>query len=76
VRLLNINGKDYTMKQASELPNAASYAAIVKRCSTWKGVSDHDIVFLPMVSKSGAGRRGSDRTPFNNGKFKSGGMGL
>jgi hypothetical protein len=29
-----------------------------------------------MVSKSGAGRRGSDRTPFNNGKFKSGGMGL
>ena len=67
LRKLKIDGQELTPRQASELPRSATYAAICKRISTRPELSDHEIVFMPMMSKSGAGRRGARNTPFNNG---------
>lgn len=76
LRTLNISGQELTPRQASELPKAVTYAAICKRMRSRPELSDNEIVFLPMMSKSACGKRGRSNTPFNNGKFRTGGMKL
>lgn len=67
LRKLIINGTELTPRQASELPRAASYAAITKRMRMRNDLSDNDIVYMPMATKSQAGKRGSRNSPFNSG---------
>jgi len=64
---LIIDGKELSPRQASELPNSASYQAIIKRISARPELSDSEIVFLPMQTKSQAGRKGARNTSFNSG---------
>ena len=67
VHRLTINGQELSPRQASELPNSASYQCIIKRISNRKELSDEEIVFLPMQTKAQAGRKGAKNTPFNSG---------
>jgi len=70
LRKLTINGEGITPKQASELPNSASYPAITKRMRERPELSDSEIVFLPMMSASARGKRGAKNTSFNGGAKK------